>query len=92
MKDPELFDVIRSVNHLKTQVQELNKRIEFILKHPQSITTDDLINDKSARLQFHLSRSTLLRLRKTKQIAYTLLNKRIYYSLSSIKSLLSSNK
>ena len=83
--DNELFDLIRAINTLKTEVAQLSAEVRYLLKYPSLVAFNDYVPQREACKILRLSSKQLFNLRKSKELPYTLLHKRVFYKVSDLE-------
>lgn len=83
--DNELFDLIRAINSLKLEVTQLSSEVRYLLKYPSSVAFNDFIPQNEACKILHLSPRQILRLRKSKELPYFMLHRKVYFKTSDLE-------
>jgi hypothetical protein len=84
----EIFELIKAFNRLKDKVMELCTKIDLVLKLPAGPPPGDYIEEHFACKFLHVSKSTLIRLRKSKTVPYSKHKKKVLYKKSDLEDFL----
>lgn len=84
----EIFELIKAFNRLKDKIIELSAKIDMITESPPFPPEGDYFEERFACKFLHISRSTLIRLRKTSSIPFTKLNKKVLYRKTDLNEFL----
>ncbi len=88
--ESEIFDIIRAVNRLSDKVTENSGKIDSLLaawsRLPARELNNQYVNEETASAILHRSANTLLNLRKSGDLPYLKVGKKVLHKLPDLKS------
>ena len=93
--EPEVFEIIKSVNRLADKVIEVSVKVDVLLasftKAPSQDLTNQYVNEDTASGILRRCPNTLLNLRKKGELSFIKVGKKVLYKLSDLKAYLDNN-
>ena len=87
----ELFDVITAINALRSDFNQLNADVRFMLKYPSMVTFSEYVEETKACKMIHLSLRSIQRLRAVGKLPFIRINNRVLYKASDLHFFMNSN-
>ena len=91
----EIFEVIKAVNRLGEKVEKANTKIDLIVEalssSPSRDLSDQYVNEDTACGIIHRCPSVLLKLRKSRELAFLRVGKKVLYKTEDLKAYLEKN-
>ena len=80
----ELFDVITAINALRSDFNQLNADVRFMLKYPSMVTFSEYVEETKACKMIHLSLRSIQRLRAVGKLSSIRFNRKILYKADDL--------
>ena len=87
----EMFDIITAINALRSDFNQLNADVRFMLKYPSMVTFSEYIEEPKACKLLRRSLRSIQRLRAVGKLPFIRINNRVLYKASDLHFFMNSN-